>query len=525
VIPVLTAAQMREADRRTIEEIGLPGAVLMENAGAAVARVIDEGWPGASPVVLCGKGNNGGDGFVVARRLLARRPRVLLFARRDDVRGDARVHLDALLRSGGSVETIADESAWQAARAGVLGAPLLVDALLGTGLSAAPAGLLGTVIGDLANVESGPPVVAVDLPSGLGSDAGACEGPVLRATVTVTFAAPKHGHVLPPACDLVGRLVVADIGIPRAVCESVAQPGLGLIEACDAASVFAPRAPGSHKGTYGHVLVLAGSVGKTGAAVLAAAAALRGGAGLVTVATPAPALPLVVARAPAEVMTAALPASPEGGFTREAVEPALALAAARSAVVLGPGIGTDAGAAEFVQAFAPRCPVPLVIDAGGVTGLAAAGPAGQAPLRERRAGTVLTPHPGEMGQLTGQRPGEIQRQRLETARAVAAAARAHVVLKGQRTLVADPDGRAAVNPTGNAGMATAGTGDVLSGLVGALLARGCTAWQAALAAVYVHGLGGDRAAARLGQESLTAGDLIEALPETLCALLAASPRA
>lgn len=522
MLAVLTAAQMREADRRTIEELGLPGAVLMENAGAAVARVVEEGWPGVTPLVLCGKGNNGGDGFVVARRLLARRARVLLFARPEDVRGDARLHLDVFLRSGGALEPIVDTAAWERVRAEVMRAPLLVDALLGTGLNAAPTGLLGMVIADLAALENGPPVVAVDLPSGLGSDAGALDWPVLRATVTVTFAAPKYGHVLPPACDAVGRLVVADIGIPRALCEQ--QADLGLIEAVDAAAAFRPRAPGSHKGTYGHVLVLAGSVGKSGAAVLAGAAALRSGAGLVTVATPAPALPLVVARAPAEVMTAALPASPEGGFTRAAVEPALALSAARSAVVLGPGIGTDPEAAAFVQEFAPRCPVPLILDAGGISGLAAGGAAGRGVLRERRVATVLTPHPGEMGQLMGRRAADVQAQRLEVARAAAAATGAHVVLKGQRTLVADPDGRTAVNPTGNPGMASAGTGDVLAGVVGALLARGCPAWTAALAAVFVHGASGDRAAERLGQEALTAGDLLGALPEVLRTLAAPPAR-
>lgn len=520
MLPVLTAAEMREADRLTITDVGLPGAVLMENAGAAVAALIEARWPRARPLVLCGKGNNGGDGFVVARRLLARAPRVLLFGRHEDVKGDARTHLDAFLRSGGVVETCQLEADWPALRAEVARAELIVDALLGTGLRSAPSGAVGRVVADLAALDPRPPIVAVDLPSGVDSDSGDLAWPAVRADVTVTFAAPKHGLVLPPACDAAGELRVADIGIPREVCARGAR--LWLIEARDAAAAFPRRVPGSHKGTYGHVLVLAGSPGKTGAAALAAAAALRCGAGLVTAATPEDALPLLVSQARLEVMTAALPGR---GWSRAAVEPALELAATRQAVVLGPGIGTDPGAAEFVQAFAPRCPVPLIVDAGGVSGLAAAGAEGRALLRPRPRATVLTPHPGEMGQLTGQSAGKVQRRRLETARAVADDSGACVVLKGQRTLVAEPGGRAAVNPTGNAGMATAGTGDVLAGMVGALLARGLPAWDAATAAVYLHGLAGDEAARRLGHEALLAGDVVDALPAALLRTLGPAPAA
>lgn len=513
MIPVLTGEQMRAADRFTIGDVGLPGAVLMENAGAAVAALIEARWPRARPWILCGKGNNGGDGLVVARRLLGREPRVLLFGRQEDVGGDARLHLDAYLRSGGTLENCLAEADWDRVRSALTRADLIVDALLGAGLRAAPSGLPGRVIADLAALAWRPPIVAVDLPSGLASDSGAISWPTVRADVTVTFAAPKYGAVLPPACDAVGELHVADIGIPRAVCEMGVT--LWLLEAGDAARAFTPRAPGAHKGSFGHVLLLAGSAGKTGAAALAAAAALRSGAGLVTVATPADALPSLVSQARPEVMTAALPGT---GWSREALAPALELAATRQAVVLGPGIGTEPGAAEFVQGFVARCPVPLIIDAGGVTGLAAAGDGARALLRGRTAPTVLTPHPGEMGQLTRRSSAEVQARRLELAREVAGQSGACTVLKGQRTLVAQPDGRTAVNPTGNAGLATAGTGDVLAGLVGALLARGLPAWDAATAAVYLHGLAGDHAAARLGQDALVAGDLLDELPSALRAL-------
>jgi hydroxyethylthiazole kinase-like uncharacterized protein yjeF len=512
MVPVLTAAEMRDADRRTIEEVGLPGAVLMENAGAAVARAIRARFPGArQPAVLCGKGNNGGDGFVVARHLRDLRPAVYLLGSRSEAHGDARLHLGVYERSGGTVREVPDADAWSAVRPSVLAADLIVDALLGTGLSQEPSGLVGEVIRDLAGrPEPGrAPLVAVDLPSGLSSDTGETPWPTLAAALTVTFGAPKYGHVLPPACERVGELVVADIGIPRPLLE-VAR--LWLLEAADAARAFPRRDPGAHKGTFGHVLVIAGSVGKTGAAVLAATAALRAGAGLVTVATPAPALPLVAAGR-AEVMTEPLPVDATGALDAAAVSRALALAKDRDAVVLGPGLGVEAGTRAFVREFVRRCPAPLLVDADGLNALApGAREKGAVEALRRSAPTVVTPHPGEIARLVGSTASQVQRRRLETARALAMETGAVVVLKGHRTLVADPEGRAAVNPTGNPGMATGGTGDVLSGILGSLLARGTDAWTASTAAVYLHGLAGDEAAARRGQESLVAGDVVGHLP-------------
>jgi NAD(P)H-hydrate epimerase len=265
------------------------------------------------------------------------------------------------------------------------------------------------------------------------------------------------------------------------------------------------------------VLIVAGSVGKSGAAILSACGALRAGAGLVTVATPAPALALVAAGRP-EIMTEPLPVGGNGGLDREALARALALAKDKNAVVLGPGLGQDAATRDFVRGFAASCGAPLVIDADGLNALAEGAPAGAsaaAALSGRGGPTVVTPHPGEMARLVGSKAAEVQRRRLEVARGFAAESRAVVVLKGHRTLVAEPEGRVAVNPTGNPGLATGGTGDVLSGILGALLARGCDPWVAATAAVYVHGLAGDVAAGRLGQESLLAGDVIDALPEAI----------
>jgi NAD(P)H-hydrate epimerase len=520
VIPVLTAEEMRRADRHTIEEAGVPGPVLMENAGSAVARVVRQRFPRAERiVVLCGKGNNGGDGFVVTR-CLAGTAEALLLASKADVGGDARLHLVSCERSGGRVTEVKDAADWATARARVDEADLIVDALLGTGLKTRPFGLVAEAIDAvLRRAHEGTPVVAVDLPSGLPSDMGEVDWPTVRATVTVTFGAPKRGHVLPPACNRVGDLVVADIGISAQTLAAV-RPSLFLLEDRDAAAAFPPRPRGAHKGHFGHLLVVAGSVGKTGAAVLAAGASLRAGVGLVTVATPEPCLP-VVAAARAEVMTEPLPAGPTGGLAREGLARLLALAEERDAVVLGPGLGQDPATRALVRAFVPACPVPLLVDADGLNALAprADAPGALEALR-RRAPTVLTPHPGEMGRLIGGSVPEIQRQRPGVALDLARETGAVVVLKGERTVVADAkDDRSAVNPTGNPGMATGGTGDVLAGVVGALLARH-DAWRAATAGVYVHGRAGDLVARRQGEEGLVAGDLVEALPEAIEAVRA-----
>jgi NAD(P)H-hydrate epimerase len=377
--------------------------------------------------------------------------------------------------------------------------------------------LIGHAIAQLESRAGLPPVLAVDLPSGVSSDSGSLPGPAVRATLTIALAAPKHGHVLPPACDRVGELRVVDIGIPAAVIEK-AGARLGLLVPADAAAAFPPRLPGAHKGDFGHVLVIAGSLGKSGAAILAAVGALRAGVGLVTVATPAPALPLVAAGRP-ELMTEPLPVTESGDLDREAVRRALALARECDAVVLGPGLGQEAATREFVRQFIPQCPVPLVVDADGLNALAG-GPRSAAEFL-RGVPAVITPHPGEMARLSGVAAADVQPGRIEVARAFANRSGAVVVLKGQRTLVADSSGRTAVNPTGNPGMASGGTGDVLAGIVGALLARRCLPWLAATAAVFVHGSAGDVALARLGPEALLAGDLVEALPEAVRALAGA----
>jgi NAD(P)H-hydrate epimerase len=355
--------------------------------------------------------------------------------------------------------------------------------------------------------------VAVDLPSGLSSDGGTVEWPAARATVTVTFGAPKRGHVLPPACHLVGDLVVADIGIAA---ESLAatKPSLFLLEDQDAAAAFPLRRRDAHKGDFGHLLIAAGSVGKAGAAVLAAGGALRAGAGLVTIATPEPCLAVVGAARP-EAMTEPLPATTRGGLAESGLARLIELAGERDAVVLGPGLGQDPSTRALVRAFVRECPVPIVIDADGLNALAAAaGEASGLAALKRDTPAVLTPHPGEMARLLGAKVPAVQRDRPGRAVAVARETGAVVVLKGERTLVAEPSGRAAVTAAGNPGMATGGTGDVLAGVVGSLLARNGSL-LAATAAVVAHGRAGDLAARARGEEGMTAGDVVEALPEAI----------
>jgi len=520
MIPVLSGDEMRGADRRAIDDLGIPASDLMESAGRAVAEALRARFPlTRRPLFLCGKGNNGGDGFVAARRLLDLAPRVLLVGPRSGVKGEARARMEAFESAGGRVEVAETAGDWRHLMKD-RATDIIVDAILGTGLREAPSGLACLAIADVVAWVAARqlPVVAVDVPSGLSSDSGTVPWESIRATLTVCLQAPKRCHALPAASERCGEVWVVDIGIPRAVLAEAASR-LAWIEASDVAALYPVRGPGSHKGTYGHLLVIAGSVGKTGAAVLAATAALRSGVGLVTVATPSLALPTVAAGRP-EAMTEPLPATPEGTLSAEGVERALALAAARSAVVIGPGIGASDEVRRFVEAFVPRCPVPLLVDADGLNALASSLGGAAVLLARRSWPTVVTPHPGEMARLSGTTTAQVQDRRLEEAEAFARASGAVVVLKGHRTLVARPDGECAVNPTGNPGLAKGGTGDVLAGMAGALLARGNEAWSAACAAVYLHGFAGDRAAERIGAEGLLAGDLSEEIPGALRSLVA-----
>ncbi len=505
---VLDAAQMREVDRRTIEEIGIPSVVLMENAGQRVVEAMESAFDdlGARRVaVLCGRGNNGGDGFVVARLLRGRGvdPTVFVLGAPDAVRGDARTNLDILGRIGARIVAVPDSASWARHGSDIGRHDLIVDAIFGTGLGRPLDGMLRAVVDDVNAAPA--PTVSVDLPSGLSADSHQPLGPVVQAAVTVALGAPKIPLVLPPGNACAGELVVADIGIPAAVIEDVEGQRLELLTPAGIRRLIPERPAGAHKGDFGHVLIVAGSRGKTGAACLAGIGALRSGAGLVTLATPASCVPTVAAGAP-EYMTLPLAETAAGTVSGEALE--AVLDARCDVIAVGPGLGTGAGPAGLVHGLLERARVPLVLDADALNACV------DAPSRlDRRTGPdlVVTPHPGEMARLCGRSAADVQADRLGTARRFASERRVHVVLKGARTLVARPDGAVYVNRTGNPGMATGGTGDVLAGVVAAWLGQLGDAAAACNAGVYLHGLAGDLAAESGGEVAMTASDLAAAL--------------
>jgi NAD(P)H-hydrate epimerase len=515
---ILNTAQMREADRYTIDEIGIPSLVLMENAGRQVVSAIEATYAellGGRVAVLCGRGNNGGDGFVVARTLAQRGvdASVFVLGSLDGVRGDARTNLEILGRIGVPVLEVSDEQSWELHASEVTRASLIVDAIFGTGLRAPVSGVIETVIADVN--ASDVPVVSVDLPSGLSSDSADLVGESIEAAITVTLAAPKLPLVLPPAEERAGQIVVADIGIPSGVIEALEGPRVELLTPSLVRALVEPRVPDAHKGDFGRVTIVAGSLGKTGAAHLAGQGALRSGAGLVTIATPASCLPIVASMAP-EVMTEAL-AEEQGAVAEAAVDRVLELR--HDVLACGPGLGRTAGAAAFVRSLLDRATVPLVLDADALTALAD----DPAALRGREDRVViLTPHPGEMARLVGRSIDEVQANRMRVALEFAQARGVYVVLKGHRTIVATPAGGVSINPTGNPGMATGGTGDLLTGMIAAWLAQTLDAEAACRLAVFLHGAAGDLAQGTVGQVSLTAGDLLDHLADAITGLTGTS---
>jgi NAD(P)H-hydrate epimerase len=422
------------------------------------------------------------------------------------------VNLEILRNLGADVVEIGDAAAWELHGTDVLGSDLVVDALFGTGLNAPLSGLAETVVADLN--ASARPVVSIDLPSGLSADGPEVPGPAVHANVTVTLGAPKLPLVLPPAEAFAGNLVIADIGIPQAVIRGLEGPWVEILTKESMRTLIEPRSQDSHKGDYGHVLVVAGSRGKTGAAALSATAALRSGAGLVTVATPESAA-AAVAGYGMEFMTAPMAETGDGTIAFESLD--RVLESDVDVIAIGPGLGRSESTTAFVQGVVERAGVPLVIDADALNAFA-----GDADGLVGRDGIdiIITPHPGEMARLVGVSVDEVQRHRLDIARDFAATHRLTVVLKGHRTIIATPDGKVFINLTGNAGMATGGTGDVLTGMVAAWLGQFLDAEAAAKLAVYLHGLAGDLAEADEGEVGMIAGDLVDRLGDAVLELTA-----
>jgi len=490
---ILTPEQLREVDRLSTEKYGIPSILLMENAGMRVVEVLEdhfEDLKASTIAILCGRGNNGGDGFVVARQLIQKEcfPFVFLLGSESDVKGDAKTNLQILKAIGYPPTVVVDEREWNEEKLELLDADIIIDALLGTGARTPLEGLYRTVIESLDEDFPRATILSVDVPS-----------PGVRPDITVTFSALKPSLVLSAES---GDVILANIGNPPELLDSD-EYKLNLIQPHD----LPPRDKNSNKGTYGRVLIIGGSRGKTGAASMAGQAALRCGAGLVTVATAASVLPVIAESMP-ELMTQALLETPEGTIANHAISEILK---DKTVLAIGPGLSTVPETSAFVRRTVGESSVPVVIDADGIN--AFTGFDGQ--LRGNGRAIIITPHPGEMARLLGEDVADILANRIDVARAFAVQHKIYVVLKGFRTVLATPDGSIYINPTGNPGMATAGTGDVLTGMIAGILAQEYlgTFVERLCLAVYLHGFAGDLAAEEIGQEPMIATDLLRFLPQ------------
>jgi len=508
-VRVVTAAEMAEMDRTTIEDYGIPGVVLMENAGRHVVEAMLDMLGqvrGKTVVVIAGKGNNGGDGFVVARHLknMGAEVFVHLLADQSQISGDARVNLDIWLNMGGVINNPLHNGV-ELLTNHLTRCHIIIDALYGTGFKGS---LRENVVPVVKAVNSCPaPVVAVDIPSGLEADTGRVQCLCVRASRTVTFGCPKIGLVTGSGPEYCGYLQVVDISIPG----EVMRGGVTELTTPERVKQILPRRSASaHKGDFGHVLVVGGSPGMSGAVCLSARACGRAGAGLVTAAVPR-GLHSILEIKLTEVMTTPLPENGEGFLSRQAAGIIDGLLEKMDVLALGPGLGTSEETVETVEAILMRTNVPYVLDADGINAVAKCG----FNLRKITSGGVITPHPGEMARLMGCSTAEVQADRLGIARRAAEESGAVVVLKGAGSIVAVPGGKSYINPTGNSGMASGGSGDVLTGVIAGFLAQGLSPENAAVAGVYMHGFAGDRVAIGKGTAGILAGDIIEVLPECI----------
>lgn len=514
---LLTADEMREMDRMTIESFGLPGRVLMENAGRGATRVLMENFSDIASKrvgVIAGRGNNGGDGFVIARYLAQAgvNVTVYLLSESSRLKGDASDNFNLLAPLNIDVREIPDEACFHQHKAEMAHRHIWVDAILGTGLNSDVTGFFKSVINFINALNR--PVLAVDIPSGLHTDSGQPCGVCIQAAHTATFAFPKIGHVQLPGASYTGELHVVDIGIPPHIIENVG-PRQHLLTRNQVANDMVPRPCDIHKGGTGHVMVVAGAPGKTGAAAMCAMSALRSGAGLVTLGVPKSLNPVVEPQA-IEVMTVLLDETRTGALSDKALETVLALLADKKCLAIGPGIGTEDSTRHLVHQLIKESPVPVVIDADGLNNLVD----DLEILHNPKSEIILTPHPGEMARLFNISPKEVQADRITYARKFAEMYKVHLILKGARTLVAGPDGHIYVNLTGNPGMASAGMGDILTGMVAGFISQGYRPQTAAQIAVYLHGDAADSLAESKGPFGYIASDVMAGLPEAVNRLTA-----
>jgi len=516
LLHIVTASEMQAIDLCAIEDHGIPSLVLMENAGRGIGTLLLDQIPNASTkkfIVVCGKGNNGGDGFVIARTLANKNisVQIVLCGKLDELKSDAKVNASIAQKMALPIKEI-DADNWSKIDHSLRHADVIVDAIFGTGLSKAVSGWMESLIERIN--KQGKFIASVDIPSGIDSNSGQLIGPHIRAHQTFALALYKRCHWLFPSADAMGKLELVDIGISSQTVESQAIP-IQMVEETDLTDWMPQRSRNSHKGTYGHALIIAGSRGKGGAAGLTSLAALRTGCGLVTLALPE-SCQKHCEFDPMEVMTVPLPETSEGVLHSSAKKTILELCKDKSAVAIGPGISTQKETIKLLEELLPQITCPLVIDADGLNCLAEI----DGLLEKIQTPIVLTPHPKEMSRLSGQETAEIQQDRIKAATDfIRNRPQLCLLLKGASTVIATPDGRTYINSTGNPGMATAGSGDVLTGIIAGLLAQGLSITKAAVAGAYIHGLAGDQFADKQSQSSLIAGDLLRELPESLKRIL------
>jgi NAD(P)H-hydrate epimerase len=511
LLKIVTAKEMQAIDKTSIEEFGIPDLVLMENAGIAVTSCLREKFPDLKEkkvLVIAGKGNNGGDGFVVARQLfnIGINVQILLIGKVSSLKGSARVNADIAKNIGIQLLEIKDDNV-KSVNHHIRHRELIVDAIFGTGLKKKPEGIFKKIIESINKSKS--VVASIDIPSGLESDSGQVSGSYIKADLTICLALIKRSHCILPAAESMGEIKLVDISIPAKAIENQ-NIHLNLVEEEDVRKTIVKRPKASHKGNFGHLLVVAGSKGKGGASGLSALSALRAGTGLVTMAVPESCHSALEFN-PLEVMTAPLPETKAGSMSFKALDALLKLSEDKTAIALGPGISTEHQTIALMLEYFKLVKCPLIIDADGINCLARRIEI----LNEMSCPVIITPHPKEFSRLTGLTTAEIQSNRVELSSQFAQDHSITVILKGAGSVIALPNGEIFLNPTGNPGMATAGTGDVLTGIVGGLAAQGLPVDQAAISGTYLHGLAGDNYVKEYGQSSLIASDLINSLPASL----------
>ncbi len=517
---LVTAKQMQNIDRETIKSFGVQGQVLMENAGKGAVDMFIKVFPDIRSKrvsILAGRGNNGGDAFVMARYLMEKdiAIQIFLLSTKDKVAGDAKSNLILFeklaaenLKDG--VIEIPDTESFERLKDKVINCDIFIDGIFGTGLNSDVRGVFKDVIETVNSLSK--PVFSIDIASGLNSDTGKVMGVAIKSYATATFAFAKIGHIIHPGKELTGELEIIDIGIPRFIANKE-NPSVNLIEEKSVQAIFnfKARKPNSHKGSYGHLLLVAGSTGKTGAAALAANAAMASGAGLVTLAVPE-SINSTIEPQVTETMTFPLPENQRGHISHTALNLIIKnLVKDKQVVAVGPGLGIDDSTIRVVHGMVEEIDLPMVIDADGLNAVAT----NPYILKGRKSPTILTPHPGEMSRLTGKATIQIQENRVETSSIFAIDFNVIVVLKGASTIIALPDGTVYICPTGNPGMASGGMGDVLTGIISGFIAQGFKPSEAAVAGVYTHGLCGDILAKRRGAFGFVASDIIKIIPETI----------